>query len=324
MTTVTSPNPFVIPGWEDTPNHPLCPWKRAPAAGATVNHTEYYCDVGGHEQAYSRFTAWASTPARLCDRGAVVVVGGPTGSGKTSLLHRCVHWIHRQLDAPATPVHVFDLTAAGSRGLSVDERARKVVSTVRIKLLGLQPPTWILEILRNGVDEIELVLELMAGMHNTDDVRHSFVVILPRQEDDTAWEEARKYCDWANEGVVFFMENATSQAPPEFEAHANASIFLSLRHLTEDEPVKFIQTWPGASSVSPSIPEAAVTRLHQYLHRINGHLTTRVLVATLREVFAERIDGTSEYQQLNYVPQQEAVDMMVKVLYQSGLGDAAR
>jgi hypothetical protein len=327
VTAVTDPNPFTIPGWEDKPSHPLCPWKETVVADdphGAKKHIDYYCDVGGHEEAYTRFLTWAGTAGRMCDRGAVVVVGGPTGSGKTSLLNRCVNWIKTERAAPETPVHVFDFTAMGSRGLSTDERARKVVDSARIKLLSLRPPQWVSDILRSGdLKETEQLMELMTGMHQTDDARHSFVVILPRQEDDIAWDEAKKYCDRVKEGVVFFLENATNNAPPGFEAHANASLFLPMRYLDRNEPYDFVKKWPGASTASPLIREDAMTRLYDFMHRMNGRLTTRVLLATLRQIFTERIDGTSEYQQLEYVAPQEAVDMMFKVLYRSGLGDAA-
>lgn len=84
-------------------DHPLVPWK-------DDSHIEQWVDVDHAGQQLGRFEECFrdELPDLLLDdeegRGHLVVVTGPVGMGKTTLIHRCVHWAQEYVRGVARPV----------------------------------------------------------------------------------------------------------------------------------------------------------------------------------------------------------------------------
>ncbi|WP_329277363.1 ATP-binding protein [Streptomyces sp. NBC_01451] len=83
-------------------DHPLVPWKEQ-------SHVHQWVDVDHAGQQLVRFEECfqEELPGLLVEeegRGHLVVVTGPVGMGKTTLIHRCVHWAHEYVQGLARPV----------------------------------------------------------------------------------------------------------------------------------------------------------------------------------------------------------------------------
>ncbi|TPQ21323.1 hypothetical protein [Streptomyces sporangiiformans] len=103
----TEDNPYgvYVPGSKDhiqwmqvTPkdDHPLVPW-------AEESHAHQWVDVDHTWDQLTEFERCLTQLPELIlpdvDRGHLVVVTGPVGMGKTTLIHRCIHRAHEYLDA---------------------------------------------------------------------------------------------------------------------------------------------------------------------------------------------------------------------------------
>lgn len=119
--TVSAPtaNPFQIPHCDGTKS-PLCPWR-------WPEHDEWYVDIDGFPEAVRRFKeALVNSAGR--DDGQFFVVHGETGTGKTSLIHRCVDEASKQRNAtlqePERRKYIVDLSRYEMRSESTETTAR--------------------------------------------------------------------------------------------------------------------------------------------------------------------------------------------------------
>ncbi|MFD5157195.1 hypothetical protein ACFWMJ_03845 [Streptomyces hawaiiensis] len=105
-------------------DHPLVPWKQP-------DHMHQWVDVDHSREELDRFGADWPPLGELLDgssgHGRVVIVSGPPGMGKTSLIHRCVYEVKQRVAAAAAgadaPLAVFVPTAGlanDGRRISVD------------------------------------------------------------------------------------------------------------------------------------------------------------------------------------------------------------
>ncbi|MEU1102682.1 ATP-binding protein [Streptomyces tibetensis] len=105
-------------------DHPLVPWKQP-------DHLHQWVDVDHSREELDRFgTSWPPLGELLdgsSGHGRVVIVSGPPGMGKTSLIHRCIHEVRQRVAAAAAwagdPLPVCVPTAGlanDGRRISVD------------------------------------------------------------------------------------------------------------------------------------------------------------------------------------------------------------
>jgi hypothetical protein len=105
-------------------DHPLVPWKQP-------DHMHQWVDVDHSREQLDRFgTDWPPLGELLdgsSGHGRVVIVSGPPGMGKTSLIHRCIYEVKQRVAAAAAgaddPLAVFVPTAGlanDGRRISVD------------------------------------------------------------------------------------------------------------------------------------------------------------------------------------------------------------
>lgn len=93
-------------------DHPLVPWKEP-------DHMHQWVDVDHSREALDHFRGSLSELGEVLDSnkgyGRVVIVSGPAGMGKTTLIHRCLYEVKRRLAvdgaAVGNPLPVFVPTA---------------------------------------------------------------------------------------------------------------------------------------------------------------------------------------------------------------------
>ncbi|MFJ3928349.1 hypothetical protein [Streptomyces sp. NPDC090022] len=105
-------------------DHPLVPWSEA-------GHSEQWVDVDHAKAQVDVFRKWLDTLPEVVDggvdHGCLVVVTGPIGMGKTSLIHRCVHEAREYIGRlnPEPPLKHFVAMTAGygnnGRAISTDD-----------------------------------------------------------------------------------------------------------------------------------------------------------------------------------------------------------
>lgn len=95
------PNPFAVQGLPES-RGALRPWD-------VPEHGDLYLPMDHTQEAYERFAEFVADPSRdLADTARLVVVTGGRGSGKTSLINRCVYHIKRAL--PEGQLKTIDVT----------------------------------------------------------------------------------------------------------------------------------------------------------------------------------------------------------------------
>lgn len=127
MTTPSSYiNPFGIPGAERLPVAPLRPWH-------TDTHSHRYADVDHAAQAFSGFQNQFGAAGDVSGVGRLVLVYGETGCGKSSIMHRCAHWVERGM--PPGKARVCDLSGETTSG--PETRMRQLGERLVDKIGGL-------------------------------------------------------------------------------------------------------------------------------------------------------------------------------------------
>jgi hypothetical protein len=115
-------NPFCVPGCTTDEPGPLNPWKER-------RHMNYYVGVDHTEQAFQEFvrnfTSW-----NVSSSGAVVLVHGEDGCGKTSLVHRCTSRSSELLSKEPYRVEIIDRSEERLGGHPIVRKCEDVVSAV--------------------------------------------------------------------------------------------------------------------------------------------------------------------------------------------------
>jgi hypothetical protein len=314
-------NPFVVPGCEDKPNQPLCPWRRG-----CGHHEFYFSHVGGHQDAYRQFAGELRRPDNLSNAGRLVVVTGPESAGKTSLVNRCAAWVQNQLDPHTSRAYVYDLMGVVPESQTVCGRL-----TTRLKKLGTSG--WLHETIKDAPPHMNDVLPLFGQIHESPPEGERtpfFIILLPALEpDETAKDEVPVYCAalYDSPGVICLTEY--SAETPAWSDHAeNPPITLGLRHLRPGESFELVRRWPNAPLAPaggiPGVHAEVLAELETYLRRLtrSARISTGRLLATLRDVYDSRIHGVSKYETLDYVGYTEVLEFHLPWLLQNPQGSA--
>jgi hypothetical protein len=187
-------NPFLVPGWEESPLRPLCPWRYQA-------HDELYVDVNHTLAAFQEYTRRMAAVENLREDGRLVLVTGESGCGKTALINRCAHWTRDRLAARGLRGEVVDLTRDGSRQ-SVEER----MSLVAERLLDELTHTGLIfpDVLRSLDSVRPSRLYAALGSVLPDDV--VLIVLLPPA--DEVVQEVVAYAGLARRKLLFFAESS--------------------------------------------------------------------------------------------------------------------
>jgi energy-coupling factor transporter ATP-binding protein EcfA2 len=191
-------NPFLLPVSGGAPARPLCPWEEP-------DDDAYYVDIDGVARAFSQFTDRVGDPADLRVDGRFIVVIGSSGSGKTSLVHRCAAWLRTTGEARSLRVAIIDLTREGAATpQSVHTRMTVICARLLDELDGqdLLTESAIVELSRRR-DRPDLYYPYLAGKL-PEDVR--LAVLLPPTGDLA--DELVRYAGLVRRRMVMFAESA--------------------------------------------------------------------------------------------------------------------
>ncbi|GGQ45445.1 hypothetical protein BKA00_006357 [Actinomadura coerulea] len=97
---------------------PLCPWE-------TPDHADRYAAVDHAQHAFEEFQGHFADCSPLLAKGRMVLVSGGSKCGKTSLIHRCAHWLRDHPPADHRPM-IIDLTRDHAKAGSIDDRMGEV------------------------------------------------------------------------------------------------------------------------------------------------------------------------------------------------------
>jgi hypothetical protein len=193
-------NPFVVPGYENAHARPLCPWTHP-------EHDDYFIGIDGTLDTFHGYSRSMSNVASLRTHGRLVLVAGATGSGKSALINRCVHWTRKALQAQSMRAELLDL----SDEIPLDKHQQKSTPD-RMKLVSRRLCDDIdhklltetdLNSLLDKSGEPELVFPTLARKLDDSIV---LIVILPRMPGDTVAQEAEHYARLARRKILFFAE----------------------------------------------------------------------------------------------------------------------
>jgi len=170
-----------------------------------------YLDIDGYKQMYERFTEAFADSARWLSGGHLVVVAGDRGSGKTSLIQRCAHWLKSQSQQHCEIV-ILDLSPENWPKTGNDNTDTRIMRTFKriIRKLGSSLPEQSITKLENSSDDLsdfffELGQVLQDGRAGSSHgaMPVLLIVLLPSYP---SAEEVDRYYSLACPGTFFFAE----------------------------------------------------------------------------------------------------------------------
>lgn len=323
MTEPAPANPYVVAGCEDDPGQPLCPW-----AKDCAHHEAYYCPAGGHDDAYEHFVTRLPDPSQLSTAGRLVVVSGPSLSGKTSLVNRSVAWVRTGLAERSLSLRICDLRGACPRKKAVEQRAVIIANRLILELKGQMTSGWIHDAIKENPQDVNQVIPLFGKIH--EQPRESgggtfFAILLPSLETDTAEDEIDLYsAALAGCAGVICLTEYSADSPAREDRGQSPVIRLGLRYVRPADSYALVQHWPDRPlNPSPTLPEVRETELVDlvtFMTRKKMNVTTGTLLATLRAIYESRIRGTSRYGTLDYVEYREVLEAYIDLVLPDGQG----
>lgn len=198
-------NPFLIPGREDAPMTPLCPWR-------ADEHTNLYITVDNYRPAFEDFQAQFTTPSLLKESSRLALVAGHSGCGKSALRNHCAHWLCEKLADHGMSGEVIDL----SREIDLTDREKRVIDiNKRIAHVSnrLIPRLARLDLIDAGARDTfanaetpgEIYGELAAAMENKGRPEVVLILLLPSSDH---LGEVEQYAAMPGPRVVFFAESS--------------------------------------------------------------------------------------------------------------------
>jgi hypothetical protein len=272
-------NPFEIPGAVDSHDAPLRPWVHP-------EHVDYYVNVDGYEKAYASFQRVFHAPGALREVGGFVLVTGTGGCGKTSLINRCAHWLHTELETAGLEPRIVDPSTRVPTNIEIDERMTLTYDCVLWDQNESfsQPDLSDLKEYRN---------DLLRGYARMSDVLlpgRVLVVLLPVTE---LAEEILKYAPLVQPRLVFFAESSA----PTVAAVADSlgtppgvrKASLSLGSLRAGDGQRFSRKRAGddGARCTPPLQVDAAERLFRGRDEVGNSLTIGQLQRYLYGVYKE-------------------------------------
>jgi hypothetical protein len=315
--------PFVVPGCEDDPEQPLCPWR-----DKQQHHEHYYRDVGGMENARTQFSTRVPQPEKLSRKGQLVVVTGPERSGKTSLINWCAHAVKTNLPTEMKGI-IYDLTnvCSGER-MTVKKRMSLVCKAVVDEVLQLRPDELIRDRLLRNQEDPDSIFRLLYRVHvSTLHGKGVFIILLPPLDYDTFQREINHYLRIVQPGMILMHEHSVIESGGQHN-HGQRFIRLRLGFLGSGEASLLVESWPGelpeettATSEFPALRRDELAELDRFVeHSSPPNITAGNLLLTLRRVYKSRSDGTSRFSELNYVGHLEIIETMFQALRSHSTG----
>lgn len=295
-------NPFLVPGWEESPLRPLCPWRHQA-------HDKLYVDVNHTLAAFQKYTRRMSAVENLREDGRLVLVTGESGCGKTALINRCAHWTRDQLAGHGVRGEIVDLTRDGSQQ-SVEERMGLVAERLVDELAhnGVLPPA-----VHEGIRGLP-PSRLYAGLGNALPADVVLIVLLPPAE---VVREVVAYAGLARRRVLFFAESSYfdhAQISRVRESSPEPPVLLSVGPLNPGDVRRFIEDRLDRNRRRGRYPRISV----ETMDRAAGPLRSIAqLQRILSEVYEERGRQDSGYTDSDWVTYED----ITRLFYEKFLDD---
>lgn len=191
-------NPFCLPGLEANPHHAL----RWP------EHKRFHVDVDRLEGVAAEFESVARSDS-LVSQGRLVVVAGSKGSGKTSLIAKCVAALQKGQAEADTEVVVVDLTAIGPEAVVADRAqraAQRLIDTLEVKgHLGTDRMALLKGV---GTNPDRLYPQLSLILENMPERKKPLLAAVLPAWDDRVAKELEVYARLVGPRLVFFAESS--------------------------------------------------------------------------------------------------------------------
>jgi hypothetical protein len=303
-------NPFRVPGLEEDPTRPLCPWDED-----TAEHEEYYVDVDTTAKSYADFTMHMSNPDRLLKNGRLVLVAGQEGCGKTSLINRCAHWLMTTVPALRSQLatRVIDLTKATSDNETVHERmaqtSRRLADEVRMRRLVEGEP---LADIMTSRDRPNDLYPQLSGLLNE---RLILIVLLPPINLLVATEDVMvemvNYNRLVGAKLVLFIEVTVAEGQTDrlssVRAHgATPPIVLPVSQLRHEDGELFSTARLSRHQDTAVFPQMTNDAKEKIVDRPTR--SVKSLQKLLYQVYEERRLSNSRYSQQDHVTYADITD----------------
>ncbi len=200
--TAATVNPFRIPHSGNDAVPPLNPWQ-------FPDHLPLYVDIGRSNRAFTDFQGAVGDPARLMNEGILTLVAGPGGTGKTSLINRCAHWLSEVTRDGGMGCTIVDLHTKLPPNMSIAHRMQMAGELLirDVERLGLldDADRMAASNLRGGLAEVTARLSDVLD-------RHVLIVLLGTTELD---QEVSSYLAATEPKMALFAETSV----PDISLH---------------------------------------------------------------------------------------------------------
>lgn len=205
-------NPFSIPGAGAIPAPPLCPW-----ADGTSEHENYYVAVDNTQRAFEAFEAALTDSQDVLRVGWFVLATGGEGCGKSSLVNRCVHALHKRLTAESLNVTIASATTRPERASTTHQRMESVCQYVidLPEVAALLSPDLVERLDECCSNPARFYRRLGDALPDN----RVLVVLLPPSE---LAEEVRRYVELSRSKIVFFAESSDDDVAKDAAALTSA------------------------------------------------------------------------------------------------------
>ncbi len=278
-------NPLQVPDRAGDDLRPLCPWQNPV-------HERFFAPVDHTQQAFDHFVSKLAERPTHGGPPLLVIACGQEGCGKTSLLHRCVHWLQNQARTQSGRAEVLDLTSEAVPGQATEARlahyCARLVDKLAVQRLLEDAPQKLLEQKRASPEiAIPFLGDLLEQLNLT------LLVVLPKVE---LAKELQQLASVARRNIVLFTETddeavVGGSRPTAQAASPTAVITLRVGTLAVDDGWAFVQSRIGANGGQvPTGPTLAKPTVDKYMdQRIQGRGSTsiRELELICRAVYAE-------------------------------------
>ncbi|MGH3821269.1 MAG: hypothetical protein ACRDRA_00250 [Pseudonocardiaceae bacterium] len=319
-------NPYLIPGFEDTPIAPLSPLNNK-------DHHTFYVAVDDTETEFRRFQDTMRSVGRLMEEGRLVVVTGKPGCGKTSLINRCAAWLRDELAEVESTAVIIPLTRSAKLDDPITHRMEQVITDVIDHLSNEQHEVRAqdIELLRRKIREIQETTRIRSVIGREDrqkqliaqvdrvykyimqealpDDRIAIILLPPSSE---LVNEITHYADFARyPRIVFFAEtdyvdDVRRMWPRISTNDRRTPILLKVGPLNTGDGWTYAQARQGINSAGRNFPTVteetmrrvtegnvvSIRRLHWLLYSVYKNLASQNTSndsSPLREVSFDRI-----------------------------------
>ncbi|MFE9094335.1 ATP-binding protein [Streptomyces sp. NPDC007264] len=252
--------------------------------------------VDHSQQAFSDYTAGLQVDHDFRKSGKLVLITGPQGCGKTSLMHRCA-WATREFLGTVTSppsVQIVDLTSDGLVGSDTQARDRHICSRLHdeLQFRRVFETANFAELEKRYEDPAKFYPYLSRLLLDKGVVT---LVLLPPSE---LVEEVRRYSGYAQKMLLFFCESSyEAVAAVESSPGLKPITQLALGVLEEDDGWNFVSNrMARAATLNAQCPTTDEETIREFMRtriRGRGQTTIRELQMTCENVFATAILSAS-------------------------------